>query len=214
MKLLVFADLHFVDYFIWKEFLTTIDHSQFDAVVLLGDIDIMYLKSIREHFSDKPIIGVLGNHDYQGDLEYYGIMNIHGALNIIGNLRFIGVEGCVRYKKGEAPIHTQEEISHLLRNLPYADIVISHNSPKGIHDKPDIAHEGYAGLMEYMELHSPRYLLHGHQHQNKKTTYKETIIIGVYGGIILDVETGKVEKVLDLEFMDVVSSKEEKENRK
>jgi uncharacterized protein len=129
---------------------------------LLGDIDIMYLKSIREHFSDKPIIGVLGNHDYQGDLEYYGIVNIHGALNIIGNLRFIGIEGCVRYKKEDAPIHTQEEISHLLQTLPCADIVISHNSPKGIHDKPGIAHEGYIGLIQYMDTHLPQYLLHGH----------------------------------------------------
>ncbi|PLS19381.1 Ser/Thr protein phosphatase [Bacillus sp. M6-12] len=198
MKLLVFADLHFVDYFKWREFLN-IDHNRFDAVLLLGDIDIMFLKSIKENFSDKPIAGVLGNHDYPGDLEYYEIPNLHGKTAKIGDCRLLGVEGCVRYKRGEAPIHEQEEIKELLRNSPAVNMVLSHNSPKGIHDKAGIAHEGYEGLIEYMDNHSPLFILHGHQHINKRTKYKNTTVLGLYGGVILDTDNATTEIVLDLE---------------
>jgi uncharacterized protein len=203
LKLLVFADLHFVDYFKWREFLT-IDHARFDAVLLLGDIDIMFLKSITENFTDKPIAGVLGNHDYKGDLEYYEISNLHGKVKEVGTCKILGVEGCVRYKKrdSETPLYEQEEIRELLETLSYADIVASHNSPKGIHDRAGIAHEGYEGLIEYMNTHSPRYVLHGHQHINQRTSHENTIVIGMYGGLIFDTDTGETELVLDLNSME------------
>lgn len=199
----MFADLHFVDYFKWKELLS-IDHSRFDAVLLLGDIDVMFLKSIEENFRDKPIAGVLGNHDYKGDLEYYELANLHRVVRQIGTCKVLGVEGCVRYKKRdkETPLYEQEEITYLLENLPYADIVASHNSPKTIHDKAGIAHEGYEGLIGYMEKHSPKYVLHGHQHINQITRYKNTIVMGMYGGLILDTLTGEIELVLDLNAME------------
>lgn len=198
MKALVFADLHFVDYEVWRKFLS-IDHSTFDVIWILGDIDIMFLKSISENFKDKLILGILGNHDYPGDLEHYQISNVHGKKVLIGDLGVIGVEGCVRYKKGHLPLYTQEEIINLLNSLPEGEVVLSHNSPKGIHDKSDIAHEGYEGLIHYMDKHKPKYVLHGHQHKNIRSKYKETEVIGLYGGFIFDTNTGKTEKVLDLE---------------
>lgn len=199
MKALVFADLHFVDYEVWRKFLS-IDHSTFDVIWILGDIDIMFLKSISENFKDKQMLGVLGNHDYLGDLEHYQIGNIHGKQALMRDLSLIGIEGCIRYKKGnDMPLHSQEEITNLLELLPYSDIVLSHNSPKGIHDKLDIAHEGYEGLIHYMDKHKPKYVLHGHQHKNIRSKYKESEVIGLYGGFIFDTNTGKFEKVLDLE---------------
>lgn len=198
MRFLVFADLHFVDYSKWRAFLG-IDRSRFDAILLLGDIDIMFLKSIRENFSSKVMLGVLGNHDFLGDLTYYGIPDIHGRRIVFGETSIIGIEGCVRYKKEDAPMHEQEDIVRILNKLSPCDIVISHNSPYGIHDKPDNAHVGYHGLLTFMDEKKPKYLLHGHQHKNCRTTYSETEVYGLYGGWLFDSQTGELECVLDLE---------------
>lgn len=198
LRFLVFADLHFVDYTKWRAFLE-IDRSRFDAVLLLGDIDIMFLKSIKENFSNKAMIGVLGNHDFLGDLIYYGIPDLHGKIATFSEMTFLGIEGCIRYKKEEAPLHEQHDISSMLEDMKSVDIVLSHNSPKGIHDKPDLAHEGYEGLLTYMEHQKPKYILHGHQHKNIQTTYCQTEVLGLYGGWIFDYETGELECVLDLE---------------
>lgn len=198
MRFLVFADLHFVDYSKWRTFLE-MDRSRFDAILLLGDIDIMFLKSIKENFKNKAMIGVLGNHDFPGDLTHYEIPDIHGKRVTFGELSFVGVEGCVRYKKEEAPMHEQEDITEILTNLSYADIVLSHNSPLGIHDKHDRAHVGYEGLRLYLKEKKPKYVLHGHQHKNIQTTCFQTEVLGLYGGWIFNSETGELECVLDLE---------------
>lgn len=161
----------------------------------------MFYKSISENFQDKTILGVLGNHDCLGDLEYYGLTDIHGKSVKSGDLTICGVEWCVRYKKADFPLHTQEEIIDLCSKLGKCDIILSHNSPKGIHDRDDIAHEGYEGLIQYIEKHQPKYCLHGHQHKDIVSEYKGTKVIGVYGGIILNTDTGEITKVLDAESL-------------
>lgn len=198
VRFLILADLHFTDADKWKQFLA-IEPWRFDAVLLLGDIDILLLQSIKENFKNKPMIGVLGNHDYPGDLQYVGIPDIHGKRARMKGWTFLGVEGCIRYKAGEAPLHEQDEITNLLRSMPEVDIVLSHNSPKGIHDKPDAAHVGYEGLLAYMDEFAPAYLFHGHQHRNSVTRYKETQVIGVYGGILFDTDVDKTERVLEVD---------------
>lgn len=198
MRFLVLADLHFVDYSKWRTFLE-IERNRFDAILLLGDIDIMFLKSIKENFATKVMIGVLGNHDFHGDLTYYEIPDIHGKRAVFGEMSIVGVAGCVRYKKEDAPMYEQEDIVHILKELSPSDKVISHNSPYGIHDKPDKAHVGYQALLTFMEEKKPRYLLHGHQHKNRKSTYCQTEVYGLYGGWLFDSKTGELECVLDLE---------------
>ena len=89
MKILLLADLHYVDFFTWQDFLK-IDRNKFDIIITLGDIDIMFLQSLTKKFPNKRIIGVHGNHDYIGDLEYLKIENMHGKSiktdNIVINL--------------------------------------------------------------------------------------------------------------------------------
>lgn len=195
MKALILSDLQGVDYREWMNFLQ-MDSSSFDVILLLGDIDTMFLKAISERFSNKPMMGVLGNHDYNGDLEYYGILNLHAHKVSLGNVSVVGLEGCVKYKNEEAPMYSQEEALLICETFPKADILISHNSPKGIHDKPDLAHEGFWGLTSYIEKHQPRFAFHGHQHVNKKTSYGNTQVIGVYGGILFDTNTESIQQVL------------------
>lgn len=199
MKWLLLSDLQGVMHQNWLNFMK-MDDSSWDVTVTLGDIDGMYLKSIVERFRDKPIYGVLGNHDYKGDLEYYGIQSVHRSPMLIHGKQVVGVEGCVKYKmEKDAPLYTQQEVSEFYRELPACDIVFSHNSPYGIHDKPGIAHEGYIGLMEYIDQYKPSYVFHGHQHVHKTTIYQNTKIVGVFGGWIWDQEEDSFVKVLHVE---------------
>lgn len=182
MKWLLLSDLQGVMYQDWLNFMQ-MDDREWDVIVTLGDIDGLVLKSLNERFKGKPFLGVLGNHDFKGDLEYYGIQNLHRSPQIVHGKKVVGVEGCVKYKnEKDAPLYSQEEVSSFYRELPRCDIVFSHNSPIGIHDKPGIAHEGYRGLKEYIENHHPQYVFHGHQHVHSLTVDGTTKVIGIYGG--------------------------------
>lgn len=198
MKLLILSDLHFTDYGKWNQFLE-IDRNSFDIVLLLGDIDIMQLQSIKKNFKEKPMLGIHGNHDYPGDLTHMKIQDLHGKWAKFQNSTFLGVEACVRYKKGEAPLHEQDEISELLKRMPEVNIVMSHNSPFSIHDNQDNAHVGYEGLLRYIEEKKPNYVFHGHQHKNIRSRHHDTEVIGVYGGVIFDTNTLSLVKVLNVD---------------
>lgn len=196
MKILFVSDLHGVDYFSWQNFLQ-IDESKFDIIITLGDIDIMFLKSIKDIFKNKKIIGVHGNHDYEGDLEYCNIENIHGKSIKFKNIIISGLGGCLKYK--EHPLlYTDREVVNIIENFNInSDIIASHNSPLGIHDNQNITHRGFWGLKEYIKENNPKYCIHGHQHKNQITKYENTVVIGVHGGIILDFKTGKIELILN-----------------
>ncbi|WCF11507.1 metallophosphoesterase family protein (plasmid) [Paenibacillus thiaminolyticus] len=197
MKLLIFSDLQGVDYREWSK-LIEMSPSQYDATILLGDIEDLFLKTIQERFSTKPLFGVLGNHDYEGDLEYFNIENIHGKRKEVNDTTFVGLKGSIRYKPGNFPMLTQAEATIYCRSFDYADIIISHNSPRGVHDKPDLAHKGFEGLTEYIQVHQPRFALHGHQHKNQVTLLGNTTVVAVYGAIILDTETNDIHQVLHI----------------
>jgi uncharacterized protein len=70
------------------------------------------------------------------------------------------------------------------------DFLSSHNSPKGIHDRDDDIHCGYAAINQYIARFQSGYVIHGHQHLNIKTTIGCTCILGVYGAIVLDTDSG------------------------
>lgn len=198
IKILVLADLHgvYMDDYINENKLQSRD---FDLLFLLGDINIWQLKAIKKYFKDKEIYGVLGNHDDFGMLDEVGIVNMHNNIVNIegerGSLVVGGVEGSIKYKRAFAPMYIQEQIIELLSHYPKLDIIISHNSPYGVHDKGDLAHEGYMGLTDYIVKHSPKICIHGHQHINRVTTCGETTVIGVYEGAIMDTDTREVEYI-------------------
>ena len=67
------------------------------------------------------------------------------------------------------------------------DIFVSHNSPKGIHDRDDYVHVGFEGLNIYIERTSPQFLIHGHQHVNTQSRLAETEVVGVFGHNVLKI---------------------------
>ena len=70
--------------------------------------------------------------------------------------------------------------------FPAVDVFVSHNSPRGIHDKDDDVHCGFAGLTSYLRRAKPALLLHGHQHTNQESTAEGARIVGVFGHRVLD----------------------------
>lgn len=199
MKILIMADLHSVRYDTWQEFLT-IDKNTFDVIATLGDIHGIYLRQLRDNFPDKRIFGVLGNHDEKGKFSHYDIEDIHGKAIDVNGFKIAGIEGSFKYKDNKKfPLYEQSEINDICMRIEKTDIIISHNSPMGIHDSSDdvgdLAHLGFVGLLEYIKEKSPKYCIHGHQHINKTTNYLGTKVIGIYGGSILDVNTGQIEQI-------------------
>jgi Icc-related predicted phosphoesterase len=90
-------------------------------------------------------------------------------------------------------VEVQSEIDWLLKNkVGRADIIISHNSPAGTHDRPDGVHDGYEALTSHIFRERPAYLFHGHQHVNKTTRVGNTLVVGVYGAAVFDLYSGKV----------------------
>jgi predicted phosphodiesterase len=199
MKALVMSDLQWVEYEEWMKFIR-IDQNCFDVIFVLGDINQILLGQIAQVFNRKKIIGVLGDFGFPGDLEYYDMTDCHGIKVVIDDRSIAGVEGSNRYKAGPYPMHTQEEIEIVCRELPKVDILLCHNSPSGFHDRENHpVYQGFRGIREYVYRCQPQYLFHGHHHVNSIDHYENTTLIGVFGAIIFNLESGEIEIVLQQE---------------
>jgi Icc-related predicted phosphoesterase len=105
----------------------------------------------------------------------------------LGGLRFGGLNGCLQYKPRGAFLYFQEEVDAFLESFPPVDVFISHNSPRGVHDRDDEVHTGFSGINRYIERVAPRLLLHGHQHNERETLVGQTRVIGIYGWKVIEV---------------------------
>jgi hypothetical protein len=168
----------------------TMDVEQPALIVTLGDLDMYDLRGL-DAITSIPKIGVYGNHcsgNYFGD---YGIENMHLHTIEIGGVLFGGFEGSIRYKKGDAPMFTEEEATELLKDFPYVDVMLAHSPPKGIHDEDDPAHQGLQALRDYVERVQPKYFLHGHTYVSTGTQEDmlgTTKVVHVYADQILNLD--------------------------
>jgi len=199
MKIAVFSDLQGFDNDSWKLLMEQGIPKEVALIITLGDIDVFDLKRLKDKFSDISWIGIHGNHDFKGDLEYLDIRNLHLNIFQYKGVSFGGFEGSLRYKKNNALMYTQEEVSKFMEQMPPVDVFLSHNSPFGIHDKKDNAHQGFTAFKDYVDKSKPKFLLHGHQHINKETVIGETKVVGIYGGYILDTNTGNRKNILTMD---------------
>jgi uncharacterized protein len=134
-----------------------------DAVFCLGDLDRAWIETLA--YLGVPRVGVHGNHDPPDLLREVEVEDLHGRRTSLGGLTVAGFEGCVRYGAGGPHHYTQRQAAKLARKLPAADVLITHCPPRGINDDADDpAHVGFDGLLDWVERHEPRHLLHGHTH--------------------------------------------------
>ncbi len=178
MKLLILTD---IDEFHWQH-----GDGQADVLLSCGDISDQVILEAALAFDCRSIFAVKGNHDSPAAFAD-PIRDLHLQIQEFKGLRFGGLNGSWRYKPRGHFLYDQAEVTAMLADFPPVDMFLSHNSPRGVHDREDGVHFGFEGLGSYIERGKPRVLIHGHQHLNKETQINGTRIIGVYGHVLIEV---------------------------
>ena len=193
-------------------------HADVDLVLAAGDLPLDYLEFIMSTLN-KPLLFVFGNH-HIGHYSYYRYgpsvydvradYEIHpcGAscaesrvLNEEG-LIIAGLGGCLRYNNGENQFSNFQMKMRILKLLPslvfnrlfkgrFLDILLTHASPLGIHDRADLCHQGFRDFLWFMRVFKPRYLVHGHIHlydysEKRRTMYHDTLVVNAFSHCIID----------------------------
>lgn len=177
--------------------------SDVDFILGCGDLNYTYLEYVISML-DVPLYYVRGNHSHM--IEYtsngpktrpQGGTDLHRRVVKSHGLILAGVEGSLRYRKGPFQYSQYEMWKHVFGITPalllnrifsgrYLDIFISHAPPWGIHDEPDLPHQGIKAFRWLLDTFQPRYHFHGHIHVYRQytqtiTQYKATTVINTYG---------------------------------
>ena len=186
-----------------------------DLILSCGDLPHYYIEYLVSTVN-RPCYYVYGNHgreiEYQGGdwrqkTEPMGAVNLHLRAAREDSLLLAGLEGSIRYNDAPKFQYTENEMMfNILRLVPqlarnrlrygrWLDVLVAHSPPRGIHDQPDRAHQGFESFLTFMRWFKPRYLLHGHIHLYRQdvvteTLYEQTKVINVYPFRILELEPG------------------------
>ena len=190
-----------------------------DLVLSAGDLPPEYLGFITSMLN-VDLLFVMGNHDVS-ELESRGVRrwledekeavdSSTGAIDTGFKIKrgegliILGLPGSMRYNKGQNQ-YTERGMAFriatlvprlLLNKLLYGravDLVLTHASPQGIHDRDDPCHRGFRCFLWLMRTFKPKWLIHGHIHlydlaDVRISVYCETTVINTFGHWILDTE--------------------------
>lgn len=117
-------------------------------------------------------------------------------------LLIAGVSGSLMYNKGLNQYTEHQMKRKLLAMLPaliknklkygtYVDILLTHASPRHIHDKEDPCHKGFECFNWFIQKFKPAYLIHGHIHlydarEERVTKTGETTVINAYAHWVIE----------------------------
>jgi Icc-related predicted phosphoesterase len=151
-----------------------------DALVSCGDLaDELILKAAAKCHC-REILAVRGNHDSSASFPE-PIRDLHLTVFQFRGVTFGGFCGSWKYKPRGNYLFEDFEVEQRLVNFPAVDVFITHNSPRLVHDREDDVHMGFAAFNQYIERAKPRFMIHGHQHENVESRIGVTHIIGTYG---------------------------------
>ena len=182
MRILVLAD---IDDWHW-----THGCGEADVVVSCGDVADSLIREAAASHDCRDILAVKGNHDMPAPFPA-GIRDLHLSTCEVGGIVFGGFNGCWRYKPRGHFLYDQHEVAKLLAGFPEVDVFVSHNSPRGIHDREDDVHTGFEALNSLIGRARPALLIHGHQHVNRESAAGATTIIGVFGHRMVEIPSLK-----------------------
>ncbi len=174
-----------------------------DLVISCGDLPYAYVEYLVSKL-DVPTFYVRGNHCAQpgpndtGQLsEPQGATDLHRRLARQNGVLFAGVEGSLRYRPGPFQYSQNEMWLHVWSLVPgmlwnrrrygrYVDIFVTHAPSAGIHDQPDLPHQGIRAFRWLVSTFKPRYHIHGHIHTYRPDTIMETqvgptTVLNAYG---------------------------------
>lgn len=174
-----------------------------DMIIGCGDLPYYYLEYVGNAL-DAPLYYVRGNH--ASPIEYtsagerthpLGGVDLHRKSVYDSGLLLAGVEGSLRYKPGPYQYTQSEMWGHVLGLVPYLlknklfhgrylDIFVTHAPPWGIHDQPDLPHQGIKAFHWLIKVFKPSYHFHGHIHVYRPETTTltqcwQTKVINTYG---------------------------------
>ena len=171
-------------------------HNFGEAKLLIscGDLNASYLEYLSGALN-LPLFFVRGNHDEAYDDGFPGGDNLHGCFRRYLGITMAGLEGSIYYN-GRNVQHTESRMATFaLQLLPRlvirrfrhgygADYLVTHSSPRNIHDADDRAHHGFRSFLWLMRLGQPRYLIHGHvdvwdRRKPTETLYYKTKVINI-----------------------------------
>ncbi|MCK9168917.1 MAG: metallophosphoesterase [Treponema sp.] len=168
------------------------------------------------HKNKTPVIA-----QYQMTSEIEGIQNGHGAFyagfHVFRNhklafkdpltgkmtpLLIAGVSGSIKYNNGLNQ-YTDKQMKNCLRRMipslifnkirygRYLDILLTHASPRHIHDQEDPCHKGFDSFNWFISKFKPVYLIHGHIHlydmrTERITKINKTTVVNAYAHCVLD----------------------------
>ena len=185
-----------------------------DFVISCGDLSYFYQEYIISSL-DIPLFYVRGNHDPEEEYSEYctinhprGGIDLHRKIVRYQGISLAGVEGSIRYKKEGIFQYTQSQMwGHILSMVPgllfnrlvfkrSLDIFVTHASPRGIHDKEDLPHQGVNAFRWLIDVFKPKYHFHGHTHlyrlnETRETQVGKTRVLNAYHSL---------ETKLDLKF--------------
>ena len=178
-------------------------YGEIDMVISCGDLPPGYLDFITSIIG-VPLFYVRGNHDEIYDEEPPGGIDLHGRLVEFGGLTMAGLEGCIRYNRGNIQ-YTQHQMQrsvlgiapkvwwHRLARRRGIDLFVTHSPARDIHDGKDVAHRGFHSFLRYMRWYRPRFMLHGHVHtwdrrKTVRTQFESTCVLNINPYTVLEVE--------------------------
>lgn len=178
-------------------------YNDIQLLISCGDISASYLEFIVTTLN-VPLFYVRGNHDQRYDENPPGGENLHQRIITHRGLTFAGLEGSMRYNSGDIQ-YDDLSMTWMVMKMGLSlgwrrwrrgvgvDVLVTHSPAYGIHDRSDLAHRGFKGLLRFMDWYRPRYMLHGHVHtwdrrDTVRTCYKDTCIMNINPFTVLDID--------------------------
>lgn len=170
-----------------------------ELILSCGDLPAEYL-SFLTCFTHAPVLYVHGNHDvrYQ-TAPPEGCICIEDQVYDAGGVRILGLGGSMRYKDGPC-MYTEKEMAARIRKMRYKlwraggfDILLTHAPAYRLGDMDNLPHTGFRCFRELMEKYKPKYMVHGHVHQEYSSTflrervYDRTLILNAYKRFIFEI---------------------------
>lgn len=145
-----------------------------ELIVSCGDLKASYLDFLMT-MVNVPMIYIRGNHDDSfASNPPLGAECIEDRVFKYKGVRFVGLGGCVGSKPGALNMYTEgamkRRIIKLLPRLAITrgfDVLVTHAPAKGYGDmEGSHTHMGFECFNKFMNKYHPKYMFHGHVHNN------------------------------------------------
>ena len=170
IKLLLISDTHSsLNEEKFKHYI--LEHSNYDACILLGDHSPRDIELILKYIPTDKIYALLGNHDNEYP-RIYGLRDINGKVININGIKLLGIQGSFKYKPLGYPSFNQKESIEFLMEKEPVDILLSHANRFDENKMNNPGHQGLFGITYYLFKNKIPYHIHGHIHE----AYHNTLI--------------------------------------